>query len=67
MRALGAKSSLISVLSAAPFTISGSGNGHGVGLSQWGARGLAARGWTYEQILGYYYVGVSLAGYTVSD
>jgi stage II sporulation protein D len=66
-RALGAKSSLISVLSTAPLTISGSGNGHGVGLSQWGARGLAARGWTYEQILGYYYVGVSLAGYTVSD
>jgi stage II sporulation protein D len=67
VRALGAKSSLISVLSTAPLTISGSGNGHGVGLSQWGARGLAARGWTYEQILGYYYVGVSLAGYTVSE
>ena len=38
----------------------GSGSGHGVGLSQWGARELARRGWDYRQILAYYYPGTSL-------
>ncbi len=36
-------------------TVAGFGFGHGVGLSQWGARSLAERGWTYEQILQHYY------------
>lgn len=40
------------------FTISGRGWGHGVGMSQWGAYGLAARGATYRQILQHYYTGV---------
>ncbi len=38
----------------------GSGSGHGVGLSQWGARELARRGRTYRQILAHYYPGTSL-------
>jgi stage II sporulation protein D len=38
----------------------GSGSGHGVGLSQWGARALAKRGWGYRQILAHYYPGTSL-------
>ena len=67
VRALGAKSSLVNVVSISPLTITGSGNGHGVGLSQWGARGLAALGWSYEQILGYYYQGVSLSNYTLGS
>lgn len=33
----------------------GSGSGHGVGLSQWGARELAIKGKTYRQILQHYY------------
>jgi stage II sporulation protein D len=33
----------------------GSGSGHGVGLSQWGARELARKGKTYRQILQHYY------------
>ncbi|HBR29831.1 MAG TPA: hypothetical protein DD789_10400 [Firmicutes bacterium] len=33
----------------------GTGSGHGVGLSQWGAAALAARGYTYQQILRHYY------------
>ncbi|MFC4306185.1 SpoIID/LytB domain-containing protein [Cohnella boryungensis] len=37
------------------FVISGNGNGHGVGMSQWGARGLAEQGYDYEYILKYYY------------
>ena len=35
----------------------GGGNGHGVGMSQWGARGLAASGHTFKQILEHYYPG----------
>ncbi len=36
----------------------GRGNGHGVGLSQWGARGMAEAGRRYQEILSYYYSGV---------
>lgn len=38
----------------------GRGSGHGVGLSQWGARGMAAAGRTYKEILQYYYAGVEI-------
>lgn len=38
----------------------GRGSGHGVGMSQWGARGQALRGRTYPEILQYYYQGVQL-------
>lgn len=38
-----------------PFVFSGSGFGHGLGMSQWGAFGLARDGWTAEEILGHYY------------
>jgi len=43
------------------FQISGSGNGHGIGLSQYGAYELAKQNWTYQQILLHYYTGVTLA------
>jgi stage II sporulation protein D len=39
---------------------SGSGNGHGVGLCQWGARQQAEDGRSYREILSYYYPGVGL-------
>ena len=39
----------------------GSGYGHGLGMSQWGAKALAERGLKYDQILSHYYVGVRLA------
>ncbi len=38
----------------------GRGFGHGVGMSQWGAEDKAARGWTGEQILGFYYPGAKI-------
>ena len=41
--------------------LSGRGYGHGVGLCQQGAMEMARIGYTYSQILGYYYKGVSLA------
>ena len=44
-------------------TFFGRGWGHGVGMSQVGAYGLAQMGWTYDQILKHYYDGVSLLPY----
>ena len=38
-------------------TIKGKGWGHGVGLSQWGAIGLAKEGYRCEEILRHYYGG----------
>ncbi len=42
---------------AAPssFTFHGSGYGHGVGMSQWGAYGLARMGWGHQRILTHFY------------
>lgn len=37
------------------------GYGHGVGMSQWGANGMAERGSTYEEILKHYYQGITLS------
>jgi stage II sporulation protein D len=42
------------------FVFVGSGNGHGVGMSQWGARALAQRGANYEQILARFYPGARI-------
>lgn len=38
----------------------GTGYGHGVGLCQWGARGRALRGDSYQEILRYYYPGTKV-------
>jgi stage II sporulation protein D len=38
----------------------GGGWGHGGGLCQWGMKALADRGWTADQIIGYYYPGTTL-------
>ncbi|KAB3526669.1 stage II sporulation protein D [Alkaliphilus serpentinus] len=57
-------------LRSADFTVNVSGNtvifhtkgyGHGVGMSQWGANGMAEEGYTYEEILTHYYQGVMLS------
>ncbi|MCX7614190.1 MAG: SpoIID/LytB domain-containing protein [Clostridiales bacterium] len=45
------------------FTISGRGWGHNIGLSQWGARGMAEQDWTYDKILKYYYTGITISNY----
>lgn len=37
------------------------GYGHGVGMSQWGANGMAKQGSTFSEILRHYYQGVSLS------
>jgi stage II sporulation protein D len=45
---------------AVTFLFAGHGWGHGAGMSQWGARGYADRGWTYDKILAHYYTGTQL-------
>ena len=42
------------------WTLVGSGYGHNVGLSQWGAYAMAEQGKTYEEILAFYYPGTTL-------
>ena len=42
------------------FLITTKGYGHGVGLSQWGAKALAEQDWTYEAILTHYFPGTQL-------
>ena len=42
------------------FVFRGKGFGHGVGMSQWGAQGMAAAGASAEQILTHYYRGIAL-------
>ncbi|MBI1909536.1 MAG: SpoIID/LytB domain-containing protein [Deltaproteobacteria bacterium] len=37
------------------YIFSGHGSGHGVGLCQWGAKGMAERGFPYSEILKFYY------------
>ncbi len=36
------------------------GYGHGVGMSQWGADGMANEGYNYKEILNHYYTGVEI-------
>ena len=35
--------------------LTGNGWGHGIGLCQWGAKGMASRGYTYKAILRFYF------------
>ncbi|MFF2445871.1 SpoIID/LytB domain-containing protein [Neobacillus sp. NPDC058068] len=41
-------------------TVRGSGDGHGVGMSQWGAKYMADAGKSYEEILKFYFTGITL-------
>ncbi len=36
------------------------GFGHGVGMSQWGANGMAKKGSTFQEILEHYYTGINI-------
>ena len=42
------------------FTFSGTGWGHHVGMSQWGAYAMAQQGYTYLDILQFYYTGITV-------
>ena len=43
------------------FVIEGSGSGHNLGMSQQGARAMAEAGYTYEDILHFYYTDITIA------
>lgn len=42
------------------FIFTGKGWGHGIGMAQWGAKNMALQGKSYQEILTYYYTGVSI-------
>jgi len=44
----------------ARFVFTGRGYGHGVGMSQWGAQGMALGGKSAEEILKHYYLGIAI-------
>ena len=44
----------------ASYTFTGRGWGHGVGMCQYGAYGLAKMGVKYDEIIRHYYTGVDL-------
>jgi stage II sporulation protein D len=44
-------------------TFEGHGFGHGVGMSQYGAMGMAAEGFTYDEILKWYYTDIEILGF----
>ena len=46
--------------SASGYIFNGGGWGHGVGMSQYGAKGMAENGFTYDEILYHYYPGTYL-------
>lgn len=46
---------------AASWTFSGAGWGHSVGMSQWGAYAMAEQGFSYEDILKFYFTGIEVS------
>ncbi len=64
LRSLGAdgfpSADFVADITGDTITFTGRGNGHGVGLCQWGANGLAQLGHTAEQILAHYYLGTTV-------
>jgi stage II sporulation protein D len=68
MRALAVALSMAAALvlagpaaAASTMFINGGGDGHGIGMSQYGAYGYALHGWNYQQILAHYYTGTAMA------
>lgn len=66
-QAFGGLASAMVIIEAAPdrgapasFLFTGGGRGHGVGMCQHGARGMASSGRTYEEIVAHYFPGATL-------
>lgn len=67
-QALGLRSTLFTAsptgagkASSSSFVFQGRGFGHGIGMSQYGAKGMAEQGNSYKQILGHYYSNAALS------
>ena len=52
---------------AVDVSFTGAGWGHGVGLSQYGAKAMGADGATYDQILHRYFTGIGLTSFAVAS
>ena len=50
----------VSTIPEGHFVITGSGSGHNLGMSQYGAKAMAELGFTYEDILKFYYTGITI-------
>lgn len=60
-KALGLRSACFELLyQSGEFPITTRGYGHGVGMSQWGAKALAEQGASWQEILAHYYPGTQL-------
>ncbi|MGE5177967.1 MAG: SpoIID/LytB domain-containing protein [Bacteroidota bacterium] len=57
------KIGIVRATDGAPMEVvaTGAGNGHGIGMCQWGAMGMARAGKSYREILRHYYKGTQLA------
>ena len=58
--AIGMGSTVGTATGAITFTFYGRGDGHGVGMSQYGAEGAARAGWSAARILAWFYRGTQL-------
>ena len=60
LTASGVESMKLESSSNGVFTVSGTGAGHNIGMSQWGTHAMAELGYTYDQILAFYYTGITV-------
>lgn len=51
----------VQTAAAGMYTFSGTGWGHSVGMSQYGAKGMAERGFSYDEIIRFYFTGVEVS------
>ncbi len=58
---MNASGAIRPVSASQTWLIRGTGNGHGLGMSQYGAKSLADSGYDYQRILKYYYKEIELA------
>lgn len=57
---MGADASSRVVTNSPGFYFLGWGNGHGLGMSQWGVKGMADKGYDYKEILQHYFNNVTI-------
>ncbi len=57
---INVESSINTDIIANEYVFTGYGSGHGIGMSQNGAKGMANEGFTYDEILTHYYTGVTI-------
>jgi len=55
-----ASTGAVSTIPEDTFLVTGTGWGHSIGYSQWGGCAMALRGYTYPEIIQYYFTGVTI-------